>query len=848
MIWIVKATALLVAIYALVMVMRRASAATRHLAWTLGFVGLLVFPLLSSAVPWELDVLPAAARGSEDRLAARAAVVRDAPPATALAVDKYTSRNTVAPSQAASSAPPAMDRDAAHPTAPPDGRAARAWELPTTGRLLALLPMAWMLGLTLVGGRLLLGFAAVSWMTRRGIPIDGDPDWARRLRGARRDMQVRAPVRLVVSNLVAMPFTTGFTRPTIVLPAAATGWNDARRLSVLRHELAHIRRRDLWSHVLSQVACAVYWFHPMVWVAAYRHRAECERACDMMVLRSGTRASDYAEHLLDVVRGAARRWTPAVALPMARRSEFEGRLLAILETDVHTRPVTRVAAAALVLIVSAVALPVAALAPAAPAPYVPPIASEGPVASRPRADRPVTPVPEKAGARKDMTGTGERSAASSSVTDDWEANTDLAVEPSVAAAPLTQGSRMSIAVRLAVKLSDPVAAVRIEVAKALAEYQDTTSIAALGRTLLSDEDAEVRRAAAWALGEIEHPAAIPALSAALQRDADPRVRQMAAWALGQIEHADGVAALEVAVRGDADYTVRRTAVQALGEIEDRVAVPALITVLGDSSLEMRLGAIRALAEIEDERAVDGLLPLLRDARPEVRLSVAHALAEIESRRATAALTAALGDEVRDVRMSVVHALAEIEDPASVPALVEALGDADAEMRRAVVRALGEIESAAAVDPLSNVLRNDTDDETRVLAAWALGEIEAMGAAPALAAALSDASLEVRRRAIRALAELDNLRTAPPALIAALADPDATVRVYAAYAVGEIGDVAAIPALGALLKDSSIEVRRRAIRALAEIKSPEAARILVLALDDEDPEIRRYAARALGQGR
>jgi uncharacterized protein (TIGR03435 family) len=89
------------------------------------------------------------------------------------------------------------------------------------------------------------------------------------------------------------------------------------------------------------MACAIYWFNPLVWVAAYRLRVERERACDDFVLAAGVRGSDYARHLVDVAKGAVRRsaLVPASGVAMAARpSQLEGRLMSIL--DPHTRRTT----------------------------------------------------------------------------------------------------------------------------------------------------------------------------------------------------------------------------------------------------------------------------------------------------------------------------------------------------------------------------------------------------------------------------------------------------------------------------------------------------------------------------
>ena len=140
-------------------------------------------------------------------------------------------------------------------------------------------------------------------------------------------------------------------------------WSAERRTAVLIHELGHVRRHDLIGHTLGRIACALYWFHPLVWTAARRLRAESERACDDLALVFGTRPSDYAEHLLDIVTCVRDHNTPAVALAMAHRKEFEGRMLAILNPELRRRGLGRLQSAALVGGLTSLALVLGAAAP-----------------------------------------------------------------------------------------------------------------------------------------------------------------------------------------------------------------------------------------------------------------------------------------------------------------------------------------------------------------------------------------------------------------------------------------------------------------------------------------------------
>ncbi len=126
-------------------------------------------------------------------------------------------------------------------------------------------------------------------------------------------------IRLLQAKGPAMPMTWGIRRPAILLPAEADEWTAERRRDVLLHELAHVKRHDFLIQLIARIACAVYWFHPLVWLAATRLREERERACDDHVLRAGATPSAYATHLLDIARGLrAARATSLASVAMAR--------------------------------------------------------------------------------------------------------------------------------------------------------------------------------------------------------------------------------------------------------------------------------------------------------------------------------------------------------------------------------------------------------------------------------------------------------------------------------------------------------------------------------------------------
>jgi TonB family C-terminal domain len=125
------------------------------------------------------------------------------------------------------------------------------------------------------------------------------------------------------------------------------------------HELAHIARHDCWTLAMAELALALYWFHPLAWWAASRMRQERERACDDRVLAAGVAASGYANDLLEIARGRLDTALPAPA--MARASNLETRLRAILDPTIRrrvlrTRVTGAVACAALLVLAPLAAL------------------------------------------------------------------------------------------------------------------------------------------------------------------------------------------------------------------------------------------------------------------------------------------------------------------------------------------------------------------------------------------------------------------------------------------------------------------------------------------------------------
>jgi len=166
-------------------------------------------------------------------------------------------------------------------------------------------------------------------------------------------------VDLRQSSRTPIPLCVGWKRPCILLPPEWRSWGDMTLRAVLAHEVSHIVRRDVAWQMVARVACYLYWFHPLVWLAARKMRVERETACDDSVLAIVERPVDYASVLLRFAREMVAHRTPAAALPMSSFSGLEGRVRAILDKSRPRSPVgprvSRLCALAAILVAGAAA-------------------------------------------------------------------------------------------------------------------------------------------------------------------------------------------------------------------------------------------------------------------------------------------------------------------------------------------------------------------------------------------------------------------------------------------------------------------------------------------------------------
>ncbi|MGO9913196.1 MAG: carboxypeptidase regulatory-like domain-containing protein, partial [Isosphaeraceae bacterium] len=382
---ILWATLLLASAWMIAGLLRRASSGVRYCVWQFALMGLLVLPAVFAVLPG--IPLGPALTGTESMPASSDArlTTNAAPSAVAPTLDlPVGARSSAAdgPTDAAHSSismksslvaeerdqegsllesPGGRPNDVREPIIA--SRAAITWVSWS-----ALLVGTWASGVVMQLAWLIWCVGRAERLVRRAVSVDD-----LRIFQIQADLQHRLSlsrqVRLLKSATACSPVAVGVRRPSILLPTNCVDWPTEKIRMVLSHELAHIERRDVFWQLVARTAAALYWFHPLTWLALRRMRQERERACDDRVLLAGVPPVDYAAGLAEFAAGLAGRPLPLVgSLGMAEQLPLEDRVRSILDASVDRNPASPGARRLLLAATTCLVLLLGVLRPFSPAP------------------------------------------------------------------------------------------------------------------------------------------------------------------------------------------------------------------------------------------------------------------------------------------------------------------------------------------------------------------------------------------------------------------------------------------------------------------------------------------------
>lgn len=350
----VKGSLVLLVAALLTYVLRRASASSRHMVWSIAIACQLLLPVFSAVLPrWDAAFPPASYLPGtlwNNFNVRTAAQVHENISGEAAAISE--SRGIVITS-------PVIDTNPVQAVRGPTSRGAS--EADDSRQWVHLIAFIWLVGVVTMLLRSVVRTLQVARLAHEAVRVT-DPRWLSLAQRVALQLGIRRPITLLRGNRLRVPVTWGVIYPSILLPADADRWNEERRWIVLTHEVAHVRRFDALIQFASCLALALFWLNPLLWVAVRRMRFERECACDDYVLSEGVKPSAYVHHLVDIVRSMGRAEAASGAtLAIGDRSDLEGRMLAVLNVGLPRRTAQGawIASAAILVLT----LPLAALSP-----------------------------------------------------------------------------------------------------------------------------------------------------------------------------------------------------------------------------------------------------------------------------------------------------------------------------------------------------------------------------------------------------------------------------------------------------------------------------------------------------
>jgi beta-lactamase regulating signal transducer with metallopeptidase domain len=326
---LVRGFVLLSAAWGAAYALRRRAASVRATTWTAAMAALIVMPVLAALAPAFRITVPIAA-------ASRPQVQVTSAPAPPIAIRpalESPASTTAAPRSTTPLASSSVDV---------------RFEVSEFGWADAALTL-WLSVAVALLMRTASSYRALRRNLARSPSAGPDAGWLNIVRAAARELRLTRPVGIHMTTAVGVPAVTGILKPTLLLPPDANDWPVDRRRAVALHELAHLARWDPLSQLVSQIACALYWCVPLVWLGARQAAILRERASDDVVLQHGVRPSSYAESLLDLVRDVKAGAVGQAALAMAARSRLRERVEAILDPVARRDRLSRRAAAAVAM-------------------------------------------------------------------------------------------------------------------------------------------------------------------------------------------------------------------------------------------------------------------------------------------------------------------------------------------------------------------------------------------------------------------------------------------------------------------------------------------------------------------
>ena len=179
------------------------------------------------------------------------------------------------------------------------------------------------------------------------------------LEDCKAQMDMHAYLAVVETDKVTSPALYGFLRPRLLLPTGILSKLNKEQLRhVFLHELAHLKRGDIYFGWLTALLQTLHWFNPLVWYAFHKMRVDRELACDELAIsamKSGEN-NEYGKTIVSLLEDfSAPQYTPGLAGILEEKSQLRHRISMIANGRKGSTRLS-VFAAVLMMVIGGVAL------------------------------------------------------------------------------------------------------------------------------------------------------------------------------------------------------------------------------------------------------------------------------------------------------------------------------------------------------------------------------------------------------------------------------------------------------------------------------------------------------------
>ncbi len=190
----------------------------------------------------------------------------------------------------------------------------------------------WLAGIVVISVYQILRHNRFMKMVNRWSEAGTTPEILRILDRLKQEQKIKAQIEYKTCPSISSPMMVGFFRPVILMPSIQLSEHEL--IFILRHELTHFKRHDLWYKTIVLAATVLHWFNPIVYFMARATSVQCEIACDALVLENETMQMrrQYGETIIAVVRGGKTHQTALSTNFYGGKRGMKNRIASILDS------------------------------------------------------------------------------------------------------------------------------------------------------------------------------------------------------------------------------------------------------------------------------------------------------------------------------------------------------------------------------------------------------------------------------------------------------------------------------------------------------------------------------------